>query len=976
MAFVGAGRGDRGAGAPSRNRRRVRGLLAAVIVAAFVGSVGVLPGVLPGAEAGASVPPTIGTAEPVRGPVSVEDPAPDAYTASVACPEAGACVAAGRFSDVDGNTRAFVMTMTDGVWGTAAPVTFGAGLENAVPYESLDTVACAAPGECAAGGFFADVDGYVRAFVVTMVGGVWGSADPISFGSGVESATPDARIRAISCAAPGECAGGGFFTDVAGDRPAFVVTMTGGIWGPGEPVTVAGGAESANPLALVNTVSCPSTGECVAGGSFTNVGGDYQSFVVSMTSGSWSPAEPLTYVGGESATPIAGVESVSCAAVGECIAGGAFADVGGDTEAFVAPMTAGTWGVGGPVTYAGGQNAAPDASVDGVACVAAAPGACAAVGRYADPAGDHPAFVRTMSAGTWSDAEPVTFGAGVENANPDARATAVSCPAVGTCVAVGRFSDVSGDPRGFVISMTAGTWGTAEPITFPVGVENTNPSVYVPALSCGAAGACVAGGKFLTPSYGDRAYVVTMTEGTWTPAAPVRILTVGINPDASVTSVACVAVDACAAGGQLAVTAGEENAFVMTRTGDGWGDAQLVAFAPGVGAVVPDDRTTSVACAAPGECVAGGFFLDADGAYPAFVATMTGGVWGAGEPVTFAPGVENATPDAQVDAVTCTAPGACVAGGRFTDGDGDRRAFVATMTGGIWDTAVPLTYVGGENATAYARVNAVSCGASGECVAVGSFTDVAGDLRAFVATMTGGIWGAGVPVTFAPGVEGAAPDARSVSVSCAAPGACVAGGSFRDATGGYQGFAVIMAGGIWGTAAPIAFPVPQSATPDSYLDSLSCTGPGECVAGGSFRDAGGGYQAFVVTMTGGTWGTAAPLTYAGGQQTISDAYVSEVSCARTGACVAVGTYLDPAGDQPAFVLVMQDGRWGTAQPVAFDPGVERAEPGATARSVSCASDGGCAAGGRFVAVDDLHPAFVMPITLPGPDPVPEPTFTG
>ena len=949
-------------------RKRV---LIALVAAAVVG---VLPGILPGTTAGAADAPVIGTAEPVLGPVDAENASPDAYTASVACPAAGECVAGGRFIDTDGAQLAFVMTMTDGAWGTATPIAFGAGIENATPYESIGTVACAAPGECAAGGHYSDVDGYVRAFVVTMTGGVWGSANPVDFGAGAESATPDARVATISCGAPGACAAGGSYTNATGDRPAFVVTMTAGIWGTAAPVEFAGGVESATPDARVNSVSCAAAGECAAGGRFANAGGNQQAFTVTMSGDTWGTAAPITYSVSENATPDAAVESVSCAATGECILGGSFTDVGGDYEAFVATMTAGVWGTATPVSFAGGQNATPDSAVISVSCAAA--GECAAVGRYADPAGDHPAFVRTMSGGSWSDAEPVAFGAGVENTNPDAALTTVSCPAVGACVAGGRFSDVSAYPRGFVIGMTSGAWVTAEPIVFPAGAESATPSVYLPSLSCGAVDECAAGGKFLTPGGGERAYVVTMTEGTWTTASPIIMTVLGINPDANVRTIDCVTADECVGGGQLALTFGQRNAFVMTKTGGTWGAAQLVTFAPGVAGFVPDDRTMSVACAAPGECVAGGYFADADGYFPAFLLTMTGGVWGAAERVNFAPGVESATPDAQVQSVTCTAPGECVAGGRFVDTGGGTQAFVMTMTGGTWGTPIPLSYSIPQDATPFARVNEVSCGATGECVAGGSFNDATGDLRAFVVTMTGGVWGTATPVTFAPGVAGPTPDDRITSVACAAPGRCVAGGSFRDPASGYEAFVMTMTDGVWGTGVPVTFPVPQNATKDSYLESVTCGAPGECVAGGSFVDAAGGYQAFVVTMTGGVWGTALPLTYVGGQSATPDDYVASVSCARAGECVAVGKYFDPAGGQRAFAMTMSAFRWSSAQPVAFDGGIESATPGAVANAVSCAPDGGCAAGGTFTDLDDHHPGFVMPITLPAPEPIPEPTFTG
>ena len=381
-------------------------------------------------------------------------------------------------------------------------------------------------------------------------------------------------------------------------------------------------------------------------------------------------------------------------------------------------------------------------------------------------------------------------------------------------------------------------------------------------------------------------------------------------------------------------------------------------------------------CAAPGECVAGGTFRDAAAGNEAFVVTMTGGVWGAADPVVFAPGVESATPDAQVDSVTCTAPGECVAGGRFADAGGGIQAFVMAMTGGVWGTATPVTYSVPQDATPFARVSSVSCVATGACVAGGLFTDGAGNERAYVVTMTGGVWGTATPVAFPPGIENAIPDARTTAVECAAPGECVAGGTFRDVAAGNEAFVVTMTGGVWGTAIPLTYVGGQNATPQAYLESAACGAVGECVAGGSFTDAAGDQQAFVVTMTGGVWGTATPLTYVGGQNAAPDDYVASVSCARAGECVAVGQYVDPAGGRRAFAMTMSAFRWSSARPVAFEGGIESATPGARANAVSCAPDGGCAAGGSFTDLADDHPAFVMPITLPAAEPVPEPNFTG
>ena len=68
-----------------------------------------------------------------------------------------------------------------GVGGDAIPIT---GL-NPIPITGSETpsisgaeMSCAAPGECAASGYYTDADGY-QGFVVTQTEGVWGNAEPV-----------------------------------------------------------------------------------------------------------------------------------------------------------------------------------------------------------------------------------------------------------------------------------------------------------------------------------------------------------------------------------------------------------------------------------------------------------------------------------------------------------------------------------------------------------------------------------------------------------------------------------------------------------------------------------------------------------------------------------------------------------------------------------------------------------------------------
>ena len=84
--------------------------------------------------------------------------------------------------------------------------------------------------------------------------------------------------------------------------------------------------------------------------------------------------------------------------------------------------------------------------------------------------------------------------------------------------------------------------------------------------------------------------------------------------------------------------------------------------------------------------------------------------------------------------------------------------------------------------------------------------------------------------------------------------------------------------------------------------SVSCAQTGDCGAGGIYSDSSGGGQAFVVSEANGTWGTAEQVPGTAALNQGGFAYVTSLSCARSGNCGAGGTYVDSSGGQQAFVV--------------------------------------------------------------------------
>src|SRR5262249_7230037 len=136
---------------------------------------------------------------------------------------------------------------------------------------------------------------------------------------------------------------------------------------------------------------------------------------------------------------------------------------------------------------------------------------------------------------------------------------------------------------------------------------------------------------------------------------------------------------------------------------------------------------------------------------------------------------------------------------------------------------------------------------------------------------SGGTWGTAreVPGTAALNTEGAA----SINdISCASSGNCAAGG-FYAVDEGPQAVVVNQVNGTWAKAQEVPGTAALNAGAYAAITSVSCPAAGDCGAGGYYTDASGATQAFVVSETGGTWGTARELPGTGSLNAGGDAEV-------------------------------------------------------------------------------------------------------
>jgi hypothetical protein len=106
----------------------------------------------------------------------------------------------------------------------------------------------------------------------------------------------------------------------------------------------------------------------------------------------------------------------------------------------------------------------------------------------------------------------------------------------------------------------------------------------------------------------------------------------------------------------------------------------------------------------------------------------------------------------------------------------------------------------------------------------------------------------------------------------------------------FEAFVVNQRNGKWGKAIEVPGLGPLNATKQAYLSSLSCASAGNCAADGYYSDSGGRSQGFVVSEKNGTWGKAIEVPGLGALNTTGAAQVISVSCGSEGNCAAGGVY--------------------------------------------------------------------------------------
>ncbi|MHA3702385.1 hypothetical protein ACXR2U_09365 [Jatrophihabitans sp. YIM 134969] len=567
------------------------------------------------------------------------------------------------------------------------------------------------------------------------------------------------------------------------------------------------------------------------------------------------------------------LSAVDCTATTRCVAVGDATTATGHA-AFVAQLAGTTWSTSVLPAPAGER----EGSLVDVSCPTST--TCYAIGSTGSlsEGSRYSATTYRLRGTTWTQlADPIP-------SSPRSGLSALSCAGAQTCVAVG--SDSYSYPNRPTAQVFDGTvWHSSTLADVPL-----SSSPRLSDISCATTSSCVAVGVTSDGDGVEHPLVESLTDANWRStrvASPDPTLAAGLDAVSCPSARSCVAVGST--GGNEPAAA--QTAVAATSVDGRWTIAEAD---PGVGS---PNEYQGVSCVRPGGCVAVG---DARDVPLAAVRTSSG--WddlGAAAPDGFLGG--------RFESVACSGANACTAGGWVARDPYSETTtpFVNRWNGHTWSQQT-LPDIG------FGRITGVACPTSTVCVAVGWIDDVTsgGQQPLLLQKRSGTAWTS----TLLPQADGAALN----DVACRSATSCLAVGSAGPSDQGVIGIA------LTGTTWKVTRTPPTGGVVNPRLVAVSCTA-------GTCRVVGSGYDKQTFDPRGidlawdGTRYTVGPRPPAG---------LTDLSCAKVAACVAVGS---PGNATTATVF---DGTTWSSEPLPVPTGAY-----AQLFGVACADATSCVAVG-------------------------------
>jgi hypothetical protein len=363
-------------------------------------------------------------------------------------------------------------------------------------FGQLNAIACPKAGACeAAGSYYIAKPGGSQPMISAEGKHGWSRAVLVKLPSNAMGEGQNTMLPAIACPSAKSCVAVGYYTWGTNTLDGLITTGHGTRWSKGRTPVLPKGVAATDGAAL-SGVSCPKTGDCVAvGGYGLSTGYPGQAMAETMSRGRWQRAVAIRPPANAYTRPAAYLSSVSCTALGQCVAVGHYTDKATVEVAMAATESKGKWGRAVQVGLPPRAATEPQAELNSVSCTGRV---CDAVGTYSTRSDQSTAFVVTDTRGRWHSSVQITeLPAGAQKTAPTVDLFGISC-LPNACLAAGGYENQAGALVPMAILGFGSTWERAKSIGLPHGGAATaSQPAQLWAVTCNAVGLyCTAGGNY------------------------------------------------------------------------------------------------------------------------------------------------------------------------------------------------------------------------------------------------------------------------------------------------------------------------------------------------------------------------------------------------------------------------------------------------------------------------------------------------
>jgi hypothetical protein len=319
---------------------------------------------------------------------------------------------------------------------------------------------------------------------------------------------------------------------------------------PAPPNAIAGNYDD------IESVTCPSTSECVAAGSYQDASGFSQGTLVTGKGSSWTAVEAPLPPNAAADPGVNMSQDLTCLTVSSCTVTGSYTDTSGNEQGLLLTGSGNSWAA---TQMPLPTNAAANPRVNSwsVACLPAS--SCAVIGSYTTKSGSGQGLLVTGSGRSWKAVKP-PLPSGASSA-PDISLSDGTCPSATSCTLLGTYTDSIGDKQGLLLTGSGTSWTpTKAPLPqhgFTVDELST--------ITCVSATRCLVLGDYFDLNEHDQGLLLTGAGSTWLPTkAPLPANASTAFPSGvQFWSAACQSVSRCLAAGTYTDTSGDGEPLIL-----------------------------------------------------------------------------------------------------------------------------------------------------------------------------------------------------------------------------------------------------------------------------------------------------------------------------------------------------------------------------------------------------------------------------